>query len=84
MVETRSTVGGGSLPGETQPSAAVAVRHGSASALLTRLRVGDPCVVGRVADGCVLLDLRAVEPERDHDLVRAVGAALGRPEARTG
>jgi L-seryl-tRNA(Ser) seleniumtransferase len=82
VVETSATIGGGSLPGETLPSVAVAARQGSAAALLARLRVGDPCVAGRVAAGAVLLDLRAVEPDRDPDLTRALAAALGLPPPR--
>jgi L-seryl-tRNA(Ser) seleniumtransferase len=74
--DTRATVGGGSLPGETLPSVALAVT-GRASALLDRLRVGDPAVVGRIEDRAVLLDLRTVDPDQDADLIRALAAALG-------
>ena len=77
VVETAATIGGGSLPGETLPSAAIALRCGSAARLLTRLRMGDPCVIGRVAEGAVLLDIRAVEPHRDLGLARAIAAAIG-------
>jgi L-seryl-tRNA(Ser) seleniumtransferase len=37
-----------------------------------RLRLGDPPVVGRVAEGCCLLDLRTVAPAADDDVVSAV------------
>jgi L-seryl-tRNA(Ser) seleniumtransferase len=75
-VAVASTVGGGSLPGETLPSFGVAVRARSADRLLERLRTGEPAVVGRVEGGVVLLDLRTVEPERDGELAAAVRAAL--------
>jgi L-seryl-tRNA(Ser) seleniumtransferase len=75
--ETVATVGGGSLPGETLPSIALAVPGRGAQALLDRLRQGEPAVVGRVEEGAVLLDLRSVHPDQDGDLARALGAALG-------
>ena len=42
-----------------------------------RLRCGEPAVVGRIAEGRLLLDLRTVPPERDEDLVGAVLRAAG-------
>jgi L-seryl-tRNA(Ser) seleniumtransferase len=53
------------------PSFGVAL-DGSADRLLAELRRGPPCVVGRIADGSVVLDLRTVEPERDEELATAV------------
>jgi L-seryl-tRNA(Ser) seleniumtransferase len=76
LVELRSTVGGGSLPGETLPSVGLAVGAGSATRALTALRLGDPPVIGRVEDGRVVLDLRTVEPDRDGDLAAAIERAL--------
>jgi L-seryl-tRNA(Ser) seleniumtransferase len=64
-VETQSAIGGGSLPGQTQPSWAVALEDSSADALAARLRHGHTPVVSRIEDGRVLLDLRAVLPEQD-------------------
>ena len=86
LVETRASVGGGSLPGETLASWAVALRpeQGSgADALARRLRVGSeagttPGVFGRIEDGLVLLDLRTVLPEDDAVLVEAVIGAYPR------
>jgi len=76
VVELASTVGGGSLPGETLPSWGIAVRARSADRLLAGLRQGSPAVVGRIADSRVVLDLRTVDAARDDDLARAVVAAL--------
>jgi L-seryl-tRNA(Ser) seleniumtransferase len=81
VVATRATVGGGSLPGETLPSVALRVHHGSASRLAERLRRSDPCVIGRIEDGAVLLDLRTVDPVTDEALVAAVGQAIGSADA---
>jgi L-seryl-tRNA(Ser) seleniumtransferase len=75
---TLATIGGGSLPGETLPSFGLAVRAGSAERLLAELRRGDPCVIGRIHDGALLLDLRTVEQDDDQALGWALGAALDR------
>ncbi len=76
VVTTRSTVGGGSLPEETQPSRGVAVGSGNAAALLRALRASDPPVIARVIDGRAVLDVRSVLPEDDERLGRATIAAL--------
>jgi L-seryl-tRNA(Ser) seleniumtransferase len=76
VVDLRSTVGGGSLPGETLPSVGVALTRPSATRLLTALRAGDPIVIGRIQDERVVLDLRTVEPARDGELAMAVERAL--------
>ena len=78
---TAAAIGGGSTPGVTLPSRAVALEPGNqpAAALAAALRGGRPAVVGRVADGRVLLDLRTVDPARDAAVADAVGntAAAG-------
>jgi L-seryl-tRNA(Ser) seleniumtransferase len=74
--DTQATVGGGSLPGETLRSIALALEARSADALLRRLRLGEPAIVGRIEDGCVLLDLRTIEPDQDDALATAVATAL--------
>jgi L-seryl-tRNA(Ser) seleniumtransferase len=76
VVETRSTVGGGSLPEETQPSRAVAL-EGHPTRLAERLRSGSLPVIGHVALERLALDLRAVLPEDDDLLARTVISALG-------
>jgi L-seryl-tRNA(Ser) seleniumtransferase len=75
-VELVATVGGGSLPGETMPSVGLAVAVRGPDRVLAALRTGDPAVVGRIAEGRVLLDLRSAPPESDADLVAALRRAL--------
>jgi L-seryl-tRNA(Ser) seleniumtransferase len=70
-VATHGAVGGGGAPGLRLDSCAVAVAEG----LSEPLRGGDPAVVGRVAQGRLLLDLRAVAEVDDAALVAAVVAA---------
>lgn len=77
LVECRSAVGGGSLPGETLPSAGVAVVAGAedAAGMAQRLRRGRCAVVARVAEGRLLADLRTVLPEQDDLLAEALLAS---------
>jgi L-seryl-tRNA(Ser) seleniumtransferase len=76
ILETRSTVGGGSLPEETQPSFAIVIGSGSAMRLARSLRGADTPVVARIVDERVALDLRSVLPEDDEELTRSVAGAL--------
>ena len=72
VVASDGAVGGGGAPGLVLPGWAVAL----AVSYATALRTGTPCVVGRVADGRCLLDLRCVPPEDDgrvRDAVLACG-----------
>ncbi len=73
-----STVGGGSLPGETLPTSLVAllVTRPRASHLVDRLRAQDPPVIARIQDGRVVLDPRTVFPHEEENLVRAVVAGV--------
>ncbi|WP_030906848.1 L-seryl-tRNA(Sec) selenium transferase [Streptosporangium amethystogenes] len=64
-VATTGTVGGGGAPGVGLPSVAIAVPE----RLARPLRLGEPAVLGRVEDGRCLLDLLAVSPEEDDDLL---------------
>ena len=73
VVPSDGAVGGGGAPGVLLPGWAVALPPAYAEAL----RLGTPSVVGRVADGHCLLDLRCVPPADDvrvRDAVLAVGA----------
>ena len=79
VVETSSTVGGGSLPEETQPSRGVALAATSAARAVGALRRADPPVIARIIDDRVVLDLRSVLPEQDEQLATAVLRALVRP-----
>jgi L-seryl-tRNA(Ser) seleniumtransferase len=76
VLALESTVGGGSLPGDTLPSFGLALDEPSPDRLAARLRAGDPAVVARVADGAVLVDLRTIDPEDDLPLGAALRAAV--------
>jgi L-seryl-tRNA(Ser) seleniumtransferase len=76
VAQVESTVGGGSLPGQTLPSWAVRLDGRAAQQTLDALRSGTPTVIGRIVDGAVVLDLRTVEPDDDDRLADAISAAL--------
>ena len=76
VVEIRSTIGGGSLPGETLPSAGLALTTRSATRALKALRAGTPAVIGRIEGDRVILDLRTVPPTADDALLAAVRTVL--------
>ncbi|MCX6028548.1 MAG: L-seryl-tRNA(Sec) selenium transferase [Chloroflexi bacterium] len=78
VVPSTSAIGGGSLPGETLPTRAVALSHPAPDALAAALRAGEPPVVARIADGRLLLDPRTVQPGEDEALLGAVGKAWER------
>jgi L-seryl-tRNA(Ser) seleniumtransferase len=75
-----ATIGGGSLPGETLPSWAVALpASDGVDSLARRLRTGQPAVFGRIERDRLLLDLRTVPPDDDDKLASAITAAAGNP-----
>ena len=80
VVSGQSTVGGGSLPGETLPTCLLALDAvsvpGGAPELARRLRTGATPVVARVQDDRVLLDPRTVSVDDDPALLQTVAAAL--------
>lgn len=73
---SEATVGGGSLPGDVLASVAIAVPTSHPDRTARALRVGSPGVVGRVQDGALLVDLRAVAPEEDEGLIAALRRAV--------
>ncbi len=74
-----SAVGGGSLPGETLPSFALALEPANPAQAAARLRRAGPPVICRVQHDLLLFDARTVLPEQDDALLAALLAAL--PEA---
>ena len=82
VVELRSTVGGGSLPGETLPSWGVALAGRSPDRVVAALRRGTPCVMARVHERRVVLDLRTVLEDPLDRLPDAIAAAIEGGRAR--
>ncbi|MDQ2871869.1 MAG: L-seryl-tRNA(Sec) selenium transferase [Candidatus Eremiobacteraeota bacterium] len=72
LLPSTAFIGGGSLPQTGLPSLALALRCGSPESISERLRRNDPAIIGRIADGQVLLDLRTIDPEQDLPLLTAL------------
>ena len=76
VARTEATVGGGAFPGARIPSAGITLDVASPELLEAKLRGGMVPVVGRIAEGRVVLDLRSVCPELDDELGALVARAL--------
>ncbi len=76
VVAGESTVGGGSLPGESVPTRLLALDVKKPNALAARLRAQTPPIVARVAESQLLLDPRTVAPEDEPALLRGLRRAL--------
>jgi L-seryl-tRNA(Ser) seleniumtransferase len=83
VMETASQIGSGALPVETLPSAALFARPATKAkgraldALVTRLRNLPVPVIGRIAEDCLLLDLRCLEDRAG--FLAQLGDAAARP-----
>ena len=74
VVESEASVGGGAFPTARIPSVALAIA-GDAAVIERKLRLGNPSVIARVADGRVIIDVRTIFPGEDDEVVAAVRAA---------
>jgi len=78
LIPTQSTVGGGSLPGETVVSVALTVQvHGQGpDALLMRLRHVEFPIIARIHNDEVVFDPRTVLEHQEQALIDGICAAL--------
>jgi L-seryl-tRNA(Ser) seleniumtransferase len=72
VIDAESTVGGGSLPGETLPTRAFAIETSSPDELAARLRRSHVPIVARIEEGRVVFDPRTVLPSEDDALVTGI------------
>ncbi|KPK77820.1 MAG: hypothetical protein AMJ89_01720 [candidate division Zixibacteria bacterium SM23_73] len=71
--ESASTVGGGSLPGETLPTVVISVESAeSADRQAKRFREQSPPIIGRIEDERFMLDLRTIFPHQDELIIKAI------------
>ncbi|HVX10726.1 MAG TPA: L-seryl-tRNA(Sec) selenium transferase [Pirellulales bacterium] len=82
VVEDVTYLGGGAVPTQKLATWCVALTPAEMSVdrLASRLRNGQPAVVGRVREERLYLDLRTVFPRQDLDLVAAVRALADVPQ----
>ncbi len=80
VVMAQSTVGGGSLPGQSLPTYALSIDMPSVHHLATRLRLPAQAqavpVVARIDESRLLFDPRTVLPEQDTTLVEMIRQAV--------
>ncbi len=76
VIPGQSTVGGGSLPGETLPTYLLALTVPQPNRFLTRLRNAKPPIIARVEDERVVLDPRTVLAEEEGALLVGLENAL--------
>ena len=78
IIDSDSQVGGGAFPNTKIASVALRIRPDPSSSVSieSRLRVGNPAVVARIADDALIVDLRTVRPEEDEELAAALRAVL--------
>lgn len=79
-VDALSTVGGGSLPGETLPTCALTLTVPSPDEFAARLRQNHPPIVARIEENRVIFDPRTVLPVEEEMLLAGIerAARLGR------
>ena len=81
-MEGQSTIGGGSLPGETLPTWVLALSVKSVDKFLANLRREQVPVIARIEDDQVLLDPRTVLPEQDRTLLESLAKLLQSQESK--
>jgi L-seryl-tRNA(Ser) seleniumtransferase len=72
VIPGQSTIGGGSLPGETLPTYLLALKVPQPNQFLAKLRQADPPIIARVLDDLVVLDPRTVLPEQEGALLQGL------------
>ncbi len=72
VIDAESTVGGGSLPGETLPTRAVALAIASPDEFAARLRENHPPIVARIEEGCIVFDPRTLLPTEEDALLAGI------------
>jgi L-seryl-tRNA(Ser) seleniumtransferase len=72
VIDAQSTVGGGSLPGETLPTRVVALNVHAPDAFAARLRRNSPPIVARIEEQRVLVDPRTILPQDEELLLTGV------------
>jgi len=76
VVESESTVGGGSLPGESMKTWVLALSVKSPDRFMAELRKSDPPLIARTENDRVLLDPRTVLPEQDELLLEILSTRM--------
>jgi L-seryl-tRNA(Ser) seleniumtransferase len=76
VIDGFSTVGGGSLPGETLPTRLLAIKIKSPQNVLERLRVFNPPIIARIEKDHILIDPRTVLTSQEIDLIAGLERSI--------
>ena len=76
VVDSKASVGGGSLPGVEIASVAIAFSSPSPQQFAERLRTSQPALVPFIENDRVCVDLRTILPEQDQAAMRALREAV--------
>jgi L-seryl-tRNA(Ser) seleniumtransferase len=72
VIAGESTIGGGSLPGETLPTFLLAIAGPGANRRLAELRRNQPAIIARLQNDQLVFDPRTVLPEQEPALLSAL------------
>ncbi len=72
VIDAESTVGGGSLPGETFPTRALALAVASPDQFAARLRENRPPIIARIEENRVVFDPRTVLASEEEALITGI------------
>lgn len=81
IAETRSAIGGGSLPDETLPSWGLVIETAHPDSVARALRSGTPSIMPHIDNDRLIIDARTVLPEQDRDLIAGLTTVLPHIEA---
>lgn len=76
VIRGQSTVGGGTLPEETQPTWLLGLRVPRPNSFAKKLRACGVPIISHVVDDIVTLDPRTVLPEQEEDLLQGLKSLL--------
>jgi L-seryl-tRNA(Ser) seleniumtransferase len=76
VISGKSTIGGGSLPGEVLPTWLYALQVKRPNRFRARLRQANPPIIARLQDDMVVFDPRTVLPEQDENTVDSLRKEL--------
>ncbi len=76
IVEGLSTIGGGSLPGETLPTRLLSLKMAKLEKALSQLRANDPPIIARIERDRIVCDPRTVFPQEEESLLAGLRRIL--------
>jgi L-seryl-tRNA(Ser) seleniumtransferase len=76
VIDGFSTIGGGSLPGETLPTRLLALKTKSPKNVLAKMRALRTPIIARIEKDRILIDPRTVLPGQEYDLIEGLERAI--------